>query len=127
MEKWIFNSRLVLKQKELSYGVQQIICNHLLNNIIVHCTNDFIEFINTNHTESLIDIINNLEITQQKFDEMEKLENVELNELINTVNLIRDYEYYLIDEANTLLKIKKDIDNYLLEFDNQISDINYWE
>lgn len=126
MGNWLFQSSLDANKDSLSYDILQIIYNHLLSSNILNIEKNYIEFINTNHHISLLEIIDSLDRLQKEFNDLEKQDDIELNELIDISNKIKNYEYKLIDEAEILFNIEKDIESCLLEWKEKINNKNYW-
>lgn len=122
----LYHSKLEIKKDELSYDIQQIIYNHLLKSKIVARRNNYIEFRNNEHITHLLDTIKFLENYQNQYDEMEKKDNVELNDMVNVINKIRKFEYKLIDEAEILLQIKEDIETCVVDWGKKLSNKNNW-
>jgi hypothetical protein len=127
MERWLFLSALDVEQDELSYAIQDVIYDHLINIDIIKRTWNHIEFRNKDHIVDMIDTIKFLENYQNQFDELQKKDETDLNETVNLINRIQKIEFKLIDEAEILLKIKEDIETCVLNWGKKISDKNNWE
>ena len=127
MENWIFLSAIDVEKDEFSYAIQEIIYEHLINSQIIRRKYNFIEYRNNEHLINLKYYIKFLENYQNKFNEMEKQTDVELEEMINVIEKIKKYEYKLIDEAEILINIKEDIDKCVLDWRKKLSNKDYWE
>lgn len=127
MKRWLFLSALDVEQDELSYAIQDVIYDHLIDSNVVKRTWNYIEFRNKNHIVDIKETIKYLENYQNQFDELQKKDDTDLNETIDLINRIKKLEYKLLDEAEILLKIKEDIETCVLNWGKKISDKSNWE
>lgn len=126
MEGWRFKSALQIKKDMMLVNIERIIHNYFVDCFVLDKTERYIEFTNVTERINLIEMIEELNNLQNNFDEKEKNNELELNELIELINKIKEYEYFIIDEAEKLLKLKEDIDACVYKYGIEINEKNNW-